>query len=128
MSTIIIFAISLFIASTLITIKAFELKFQKKNIILRLASKFDEKSSGVISKIKFRSFQIVQSIRYIALVQIKELSKKIFEGTKEVLAKEYRARQDVIMGKIEIGNKGSASFYLKKIAENKENSEKGKIE
>ncbi len=128
MSIIIIFYISLSVSILLIVIKIFELRYEKKNFILRLISSLDDKSHKIIEAFKFRSFQIMQTIRYVALVQIKEVSKNIFHKTKASLEAEYRNKQDYIMGKIEIGERNSASFYLKKISEDKKNTTKGKIE
>lgn len=128
MATIWVFAASLFVALALVIIKAIELKRSKKNLFLQLISKLDSVSLSLLLRIKFRSLQFVQTARYIALVQIKLASKNMFDKMRERALSEYKLRQDRIMGRRDISNKGSVSFYLKKITEDKGNNAKGKIE
>ena len=128
MTTIVVFASSLFVTSAFVFIKAMELKYGKKNIVLRLIGKFDSKCDHCVSSLKFRGLQLVQSVRYIVLVQTKDVCKDLFYKAKEKIKEEYRIRQNTMMGQKDITNKGSVSFYLKKITENKGNGEKGKIE
>lgn len=129
MTTIIVFASSLVITSALIITKALELKHEKKNIILRILSRFDSKSDKFVSALKFKSLQLIQSVRYIALVKSKEVFNDLFNRAKEKVLEELRIRHNIIiMGRKEIAHKGSVSFYLKKITENKGNGLKGKIE
>lgn len=128
MATIVVFASSLFVTSAFVSLKAVELRYGKKNIILELIGKFDSKCDCCVSNLRFRSLQLVQSIRYIMLVQIKEVCKDLFYKVKEKIKEEYKIRQNTMMGQKDITNKGSVSFYLKKITEDKCNGEKGKIE
>ena len=123
-----IFVLSLIAASTLVAIKAIELRSSHKNFILRLLGKLDDKSEDFVKKLKFRSLQVIQSVRYILLVQFRAVSRKLFSWAHEKIMQEYHSKQSIIMGRKEISNKGSVSFYLKKITEHKESSEKGKIE
>lgn len=128
MATIVIFASSLFTASALITVKAVEIKYGKRNFILELLSKLDAKSDKLISDVKFKALQIIQSVRYIVLVQIKAVCKNLLDKVEEKIMNEYKARHTMIMGQKNITNRGSVSFYLKKITEDKSNGQKGKIE
>jgi hypothetical protein len=128
MATVVVFASSLSVASILVTVKALELKFGKRNFFLQLVSKLDSAVVSFLASIKFRSFQLIQSIRYIFLVQIRMLSKEIFLRVQAKIADEYKMSQSAIMGRKDITNRGSVSFYLKKISENRGNGEKGKIE
>ncbi|MEK7200961.1 MAG: hypothetical protein AAB672_02430 [Patescibacteria group bacterium] len=127
MTTIIIFASSLFVALAFVSIKAIELKYGRKNIILELVGKFDHQCDYCVSGLKFRCLQFVQTIRYILFVQLKEIIKHFWSQIHERIKHEYKIRQEIIMGRKEIINNGSASFYLKKITEHKGNGEKGKI-
>lgn len=128
MATITIFASSLSIATVLVLIKAIELKFNKKNILLTLLGKLDNGSITLISALKFRSLQLIQSIRYIILVQSHILLSEFLDRIKDRIKNEYQIRQEMMMGRKIISSKGSVSFYLKKITEMKENESKGKIE
>lgn len=128
MTTIIIFASSLFISLALILFKAIELKYGKRNIILELLNKFDSKSVALVSTFKFRSLQLVQSVRYIILVQSKIMFKELVDRVMEKIINEYKIRQSIMMGHKEIANNGSASFYLRKITDFKGDVRKGKIE
>jgi hypothetical protein len=129
MAATIVFASSLLVVSALIITKAIELKREKKNMVLGVLGRLDSKSDKLISAIKFKSLQLVQSIRYIVLVRSKEIFNESFHGVKEKIKEELRTKHNIIiMGRKEIAHKGSVSFYLKKIAEDKSNGEKGKIE
>jgi hypothetical protein len=128
MATIIIFACSLFIASVLVLIKAIELKRGVKNTILKFIGRFDAKSHQLVSAVKFKSLQLIQSIRYIILVEAKRVAEDLLHKTKEKALNEYRIRQNMMMGQKEIVSRGSVSFYLKKITEHKGGGVKGKIE
>jgi hypothetical protein len=128
MATIVVFASSLFIALILVFTKSLELKHGKRNIGLELISRFDSKADNLIASLKFRGLQLVQTIRYILFVQIEAAAKELFNQAHEKIRQEYKTRQSAIMGRKDITNNGSASFYLKKITEDKSNGEKGKIE
>jgi hypothetical protein len=128
MTTIVVFASSLFIMSAFLTIKAVEIKYEKRNLLLCFLGKCDTTSEKFISDLKFKVLQIIQSTRYIALVQTKEVCKSLLEKVEAKIVSEYRARHMMIMGQKEIANKGSVSFYLKKINEGKTLNGKGKIE
>ena len=129
MATIVIFVSSLLIASALIFFKAVELKSGKRNFALGFLCRLDAKSEKLISDLRFRWSQLAQSVRYIALVQTKIICKNLLDKIEEKIMNEYRAKQSaIIMGHKNIINRGSVSFYLKKIAENKGVGEKGRIE
>lgn len=128
MTTIVVFASSLFVALAFVSIKAIELKYGRKNIILELVGKFDQQCDYCVSSLKFRCLQFVQTIRYILFVQLKEIIKHFWNKIHEKIMHEYKIRQEIIMGRKEIVSNGSASFYLKKISEDKCNGGKGKIE
>jgi hypothetical protein len=127
MTTIIVFASSLSITAILVLVKAIELKFGKKNTFLELISRLDNKALSLITEVKFRNLQLIQTIRYIVLVQSKDVFRSFLDKLQEKIALEYRLRQELVMGKRNITNRGSVSFYLKKITEEK-GMEKGKIE
>ena len=128
MATSIVFASALFIASLLVIIKGIDLKFGKKSIILIIIGKLDKRAETLATFIKFKSLQLIQIVRYMISVKAKEIIKDLSNKVQNKLADEYRARQEIIMGRKNIVSKGPASFYLKKISENKESGEKGKIE
>jgi hypothetical protein len=129
MVTTIIFVSSLFIALAMILFHAIEMKKNKSNPLLKGLRRADIKSGKLIANLSFRWLQLCQSIRYIVLVQIKEISKIWFTKLEEKVVNEYRLRQSSIMGgQKQIAKNGSASFYLKKITEHKDNEGKGKIE
>jgi hypothetical protein len=128
MATIIVFASSLIVLSVFVVIKAIEIKYEKRNIFCELLGKFDDASHKLVADLKFKILQFVQSARYIVLVKAKEAIKKILEKLEEKIVREYRAGHTMIMGQREIAVSGSASFYLRKISENKDNGAKGKIE
>ena len=97
--------------------------------MLGILNKLDDKALVFFHSTKFRSLQLIQTIRYIILVKVKELLIELFEKYKNRIIEEYRLRKNsILIGKKQIKNKGSVSFYLKKITEHKGNGERGKIE
>lgn len=128
MATIVVFASSLFITSILVLFKAVELRYQKKNILLSQICKFDDQAVNLAQNIKFRIFQLIQTIRYVLIVKSKEIFRNTIIEMEARIVHEYKSRQKSLMGRKDILNRGAVSFYLKKIAEDKINNEKGKIE
>lgn len=128
MATIVIFASSFSLASFLIIFKAVELRYGRRNPILGLIGKFDESATSILAVLKFRLFQLIQTVRYIALVQSKMFFRSLIDRLQDRIMSEYHLRESAIMGKRNIVNKGSVSFYLKKITEDKGGAEKGRIE
>lgn len=125
MTNIVVFASSLSVASILVLVKALELRFGKRNALLKLIGRLDAKALSTASSLKFRSLQLIQSARYIVLVKSKEVAKSLFEKAWGKIVIEYRERERVMMGQKNITNKGAVSFFLKKIDESKE--KKGEI-
>lgn len=129
MATIVVFASSLSIASTLVVVKAIEIRSRNKNFLLRLLNKLDSGCEKCLSSLKFRTLQIIQTVRYILLVESKNIYKDLVYRLQERIAHELKVRHEMIMtGRKEITQKGSVSFYLKKITEEKGNGKRGKIE
>jgi hypothetical protein len=128
MATIIIFASSLFTMSAFVAIKAVEVKYEKRNLLLCLLGKCDAKSEKLISDLKFKTLQLIQSARYIALVQTKEVCKNLLEKVEQKIVDEYRTKHMMIMGHKDLVSNGAVSFYLKKINEGKNLGARGKIE
>jgi len=129
MTTIITFSISLSVSALLIIIKAFELKHEKRNFVLEILGKLDSRVVESIGALKFRIYQLIQTLRYLVLVEFASFLKRHIDSIKERIMNEIKIRQEIIiMGRKNISNNSSASFYLKKIAENKSAGEKGKIE
>jgi hypothetical protein len=128
MTTITIFISSLFVLAAFLGLKTAEIKYEKRNIFCEILGKFDEGAHKLVANLKFKSLQLIQSARYIVLVEAKEAARKLFEKLEEKIIAEYRAGHTMIMGQKEIAGNGSASFYLRKITENKDNGQRGKIE
>ncbi len=124
MTTIVVFASSFVAMSALVGFKALELRCGKKNIALRCVGLFDNKAEKLISNIKFRFVQIMQTVRFLVLIK----AKVIFKNLLEKIEDDIKSKHTVLMGQKNIINKGSVSFYLKKITEDKVNGGRGKIE
>lgn len=88
----------------------------------------DGQALAMMQWFKFRTLQIIQSIRYIVLVYSRSVVEALLHRIKDRIRTEYQVRQEVMMGRRNIGNRGSVSFYLKKITEMKESGSGGKIE
>lgn len=125
MVTIISFGLSLLTASILILVKTIELKKSRRNLLLKLISSFDDKYLSLAGFLKLKGFQIFQTLRYLIIFKSKNLLLHIFENSKNWFMNELKERQKEIMGHREISRRGSVSFYLKRISEEKS---RGKIE
>lgn len=128
MAILIIFASSVLFVMSLIVFKAIESRFGKRNFILELVRKLDAKSEKFIATLKFRTWQAIQSVRYLFVVKIKATFFDYLQAMQYKIAREYDLQQNTLMGRKQIVGSGSASFYLKKISEEKSFGSKGKIE
>lgn len=128
MAILIIFASSLLFVMSIVLFKAVESRFGKRNLILELIRKLDTKSEKFIATLKFRAWQAIQSVRYLFVVKIKASFFDWLQAMQYKIAREYDLQQNTLMGRRQIVGNGSASFYLKKISEEKSFGSKGKIE
>lgn len=128
MATIIVFASSLVASLTLISFKAFEIKKGNKHFILEFINRLDSRLDKLVVFLKFKGLQFIQTVRYIVLIKMRDLAQNFFHKAQERLASEIKLRQEIMMGKKDIMSKGSVSFYLKKITEDKGHTRRGKIE
>lgn len=128
MVTITVFGLALFLLILLVLIKSFELKKGGENSILKQVGRLDQSTSRIFERVSYLYKQVTQSIRYIVLVRLLNILKDNARRGLEYSKKEYEARRGAIMGKRYLSHRGSASFYLKKIAEERENTGKGKIQ
>ncbi len=126
MVTIVVFASSLFLTSILVLAKAIELKYNKRSFLLRLIGKLDQKAEAAINRLKFLCLLLIQSVRYLVLIRLPMILKEWAMDVKTKIMAEYRAKESVVMGRKNITNKGSVSFYLKKIDQGYKNGQ-GKI-
>jgi hypothetical protein len=128
MAIVITFVSSLLLVLILLLFKAIELRFGKRNFILELLRKLDTRSEKLISTLKFRAWQAIQSVRYLFVVKIRSVIEEWTESIQRKIIHEYKLQQNTVMGRKQIANNGSASFYLKKISEEKTSVGRGKIE
>ena len=128
MITIIVFSFSLSIASILVFAKILELRYKKSNILLRILGLMDSKVEKLLDNIKFLCLQFIQSAHYVFLVHSKNIAKDALNKIQDKIINEYKNRESTMMGRKNISQNGSVSFYLKKITEDKGNGEKGRIE
>lgn len=128
MTIVLVFLGSLFCASALVMLKDLEVRRKKKNFALGILGRLDEKSLALASSIKYRSLQFIQSIRYIILVEAKNFLFAWAKDSWQRIYSEYlKARERALSGQKEINSRGSVSFYLKKITDEK-GGVKGRIE
>ena len=71
--------------------------------------------------------QIRQTIKYIFVVYIPYFLRQKSKKYKESVNARIINNKDILMGRRDIENKGSASFFLRKIDESKRNGKKGEI-
>lgn len=129
MVTVIIFTLSFLGLAALFVSKDREVKTGEKTLVGKILAKFDQKSESFSAALHHRSFELYRTVKYILLVHLPEKGRVKIENTKESVLNSYNKQKDVIMGKKELSNNGSSSFFLRKVSENKNgNGAKGKIE
>lgn len=133
MTTALLLIVSFLGLGILFLSKHREVKTGDKNIVGKTLARFDAGSKQIIYKIHFRIYQLIQTVRFIFLVHLPEKSRVKITKTKDSMMSEYKKQKDVIMGKKELSNNGSSSFFLRKVNENKQansevGGERGKIE
>ncbi|HEY4516218.1 MAG TPA: hypothetical protein VJH67_03475 [Candidatus Paceibacterota bacterium] len=113
-----------------------EINAGTKTFVGNFLSRFDVSSARIMSLIKYRMYQVVQTVRYLLFVHLPEKSKVKINKTKEAVEERYRKQKDAVMGKKELKQNGSSSFFLHKMSEHKnsadsevtEGGERGRIE
>ena len=128
MFLIILFGISLFVLILLFTGKFFESRSLKPNFISSLFKKLDPLAEKLFGQVAFRYRQVDQTLRYIFLVLLPRKSEESLKQAKEAAIGEYKRRKELVLGKRELAKNGSASFFLKKMKEDKMKSKPGRIE
>ena len=134
MISIYFFVPSFLVLSALFLSKHRELRTHNQTLLGRLLSRFDVKSEAVLSAVHYRLYQIVQTIRYVLVVHLPEKGRVKIIQTKDAVEQSYRKQKDAVMGKKELKQNGSSSFFLRKMSEhkdvgsNRENTERGRIE
>jgi hypothetical protein len=133
MITIPLFAASFIMLTILFLSKHREVKTGDKTFIGKFLSRFDAGSMKILNTIHYRFYQLIQTVRFIFLVHLPEKSRVKISKTKDTVLHSYNKQKDVIMGKKELQQNGSSSFFLRKVTDHKkgnggENGERGKIE
>lgn len=127
MVSIITFGSSFILLLLLFLGRFFENLQGKKNPITFVLSLLDKPSEKIISALSFRWKQVNQTIRYIVFIVIPQRSEEAFKQMKGRAVDNYNKKKDALMGKKDLPLSTSASFYLKKIKEDKQNGKSGKI-
>jgi len=123
-----IFAFSALLLIILFFAKSRSILSGNQNFILRAISILDIPASNFFEFLGFRWKQIYQTVRYIFVILIPQRSEEAFKQMKGKAVENYKKQKDTLMGKKELINSSSASFFLKKMKEEKKNSKNGKIE
>lgn len=128
MTLIIIFLVSTSLIILLLTLKGIDERRIEPNFVSRYLSRFDVKSEIFINYLKFKTLQIIQTLRYIFIVKVSKYFAEQNYKLKTWIIDELDKKQKIFMGRKEISKKGAVSFYIKKIEDNRTVSGKGKIE
>jgi hypothetical protein len=127
MANIIVFLIALFGVAVILLSKYIELRTGKRTLLQRVLDRLNGNSALFISGIKYRIFQFIQIIRFIILVKLPEKGRVSYNEARDVAAREYEKKREVLMGRKVLKNNGSVSFFLKKIKQDVSHGE-GRIE
>ena len=128
MISTILFVISLIFLSTMLFSKWQEEKSGNKNFVGRGLASVDPFAVRINSAANFRWQQVSQTVRYIIFIVIPRRSEESWREAKKMAVQGYKKQKDILMGKRDIANGSSASFYLKKIKEDQANGADGRIE
>lgn len=127
MVTIVIFGVSIFFAFTILLLKMLYLHRGRDGFVLRFLGRCDPWTERLTSATKFRTLQIIQSVRYLFLLRLPEIVSQTAKKYKGRLVLKLENKRNLLMGRKEITNKGAVSFFLKKMDEAKKNGHKGEI-
>ncbi len=122
------FSVTAFLLLILFFAKSRSILSGNQNFVLRGVSVLDNPASKLFVSLSFRWKQISQTVRYIIFIVIPHRSEEAFKQMKGRAVHHYNKQKDTLMGKKEILNSSSASFFLKKMKEEKKNTKSGKIE
>lgn len=127
MATIVIFWFFLLLVLLLLLLKYFEIKKGKNIKLLQFLSHFDFFFEKCKVFVDYKLLQVKQTIKYIFVVYIPDIIGRKTQKYKENINIKINNNKEMLMGKRELENKGSSSFFLRKIDENKKNAKKGEI-
>jgi hypothetical protein len=128
MISIITFGSSFLLLVILFVGKSSEQKSGNKNFINKAAGLLDGLASKILDFLYFRWKQISQTVRYIIFIMIPHRSEEAFRQMKGKAVNQYNKQRDSLMGKKDLVSSSSASFFIKKIREDKKNTKEGKID
>ncbi len=128
MTNIVFFFVSLFIVFVLFVLKLVSVSKNRDIFPLNIFRITDPKAEKLIDYLKYKIYQIVQTLRFLVIVKMPEVLKHEKNKMQEKIAEKIDKQRDVILGKINIKDNGSSSFYLKEISEQAKNEEKGRID
>lgn len=126
MTTTVVFGVSLFIAVLIVMLKHLELRSSKRHFLLSPLSKFDNQVQKLMRAAENLMLTLLKSLQHLIMISLKNAINKSWLHTKNRILHEYRIREEIILGRKHIPNRGSVSFYLRKIDEAK-NGNKGEI-
>jgi len=127
MTTVVLFGSSSILAGLILILKWFELRSGKNGFLLLLLNKLNPHAESLIQKLRLGALQIVQTIRYIVLVRIPGALDNAVEKARMSAVRELESRKGMLLGRRDITSRGSVSFFLRKMNENKQNGERGEI-
>ena len=125
---IIIFAVSFLGLAVLFLFKYREIKTGEKPALNRLLSRFDEKSERFAKLLRVYFYRFLEAVKFFFLVHLPAKGRVKIENAKESVINKYNKQKDAIMGKKELSQNTSSSFFLRKMSENKNDNGSGKIE
>jgi len=127
MAVIIIFAISLIGLMLLFSSKLVVEKTGNMNLWSSAVSRLDPKAARLNAAVTFKWKQITQTIKYVLFILIPHRTEESWKEAKKAAVGHYKKQKDILMGKKNFSNSVSASFYLKKIKEDRLNGKDGII-
>ncbi|MEK7642459.1 MAG: hypothetical protein AAB392_01555 [Patescibacteria group bacterium] len=127
MVTIVIFALSVIVASLLIVLRLLAMRSSRESLPLRFMSKYDSATQDFVDNLRFRILQVIQTIKYLTLVHMPSVADSTIAKYKLKMLDKLETQRNLLMGRKNIQNRGSVSFFLKKIDETKKQTPKGFI-
>lgn len=128
MAIIIIFAISLIGLVLLFSSKLVVEKSGNMNLFSTAISKLDPSAARMNAAVSFKWKQIIQTVKYVLFILIPHRTEESWKEAKKAAVGHYKKQKDILMGKKNFSNSVSASFYLKKIKEDRLNGKDGMID
>ncbi len=123
-----LFIFSFFVILVLLIVKVYETKKEKRFFALKALSHFDTSLEKKFGEVKVKYEKEKENAAFLASVELPRQTRNMFLAAKGALRQKYATMLPNIRGSRILKNAGTASEFLRDIAEHKKENGGGRIE